>query len=386
MQNSDYDKSIAIIGVSCRFPRAKNLDEFWNLLINGIDAVEEIPKKRWDIKYYYDQDPTVEGKSVQKDSALLEDTYHFDPYFFNISPLEAKEMTPSQKLMMELGWEAFQDSSIPNAKIKGSSTGVFVGNSWTDFEKIRSNKKSPMNQHTALGQSANIIANRISYCFGLTGPSLVVDTGCSSSLVAIQIACQSIWDGSCSLALAGGVNHLLDPEQYAILSKFGGLSPTGKCHAFDQDADGFVRGEGGGFILLKSLAEAIRDKDQIHAIIRGVAINNNGNNTNLPAPSISGQVQVIKDAYRFAGFAPADIQYLEAHGTGTRLGDKNRNTGNWTSGWQKQRFKKPTFSWICKNQHRPFGSSCWHGGLDQGTGIYETQGHSKEPSFQYPKS
>ena len=322
MLNPINAKSIAIVGVSCRFPQAKNIDEFWALLINGIDAVEEIPQKRWDVQRFYDQNPAAPEKSVQKDSALLDDVHHFDPYFFNISPLEAKEMTPSQKLMLELAWETFLDSRIPFMKMRGSKTGVFVGNSWADFEKVRFAKKAPMNQHTALGQCANIIANRVSYHFGLTGPSLVVDTGCSSSMVAIQIACQNIWEGNCSLALAGGVNHLLDPDLYAILSKFGGLSPTGKCHAFDQEADGFVRGEGGGFILLKSLEDAIRDKDNIHAVIRGISINNNGNNANLPAPSISGQVEVIKEAYRFAGFTPADIQYLEAHGTGTRLGDK----------------------------------------------------------------
>ena len=316
------NQAIAIIGLSCRFPLAKNIDEFWNLLASGIDAVEEIPLERWNISQFYDPDPNAPDKSIQKHAAFLENIHHFDPYFFNISPLEAKEMNPSQKLMLELTWEALQDSSIPYSKIKGSKTGVYIGSIWTDFEKVRSHKKSPLNQHSALGQCANVIANRISYTWGLTGPSLVVDTGCSSSLVAIHLACQSIWDGSCKLALAGGVNHLLDPEQYAVLSKFGGLSPTGRCHAFDQAADGFVRGEGGGIVLLKSLEDAIRDKDQIHAVIRGMAVNNNGFNVNLPATSITGQIEVIKEAYKNAGIKPSDIHYLEAHGTGTRLGDK----------------------------------------------------------------
>ena len=312
---------IAIVGLSCRFPMANNLDEFWNLLITGIDAVTEIPQDRLKIDNYYDPDPTLPGKIQQKHGAFLKEVHHFDPFFFNISPAEAIEMSPSQKLILELVWEAIENSSIPYKKIKGSKTGVYVGNIWSDFEHFRKDKNANATSHSAMGQSSNIIANRVSFTFGFTGPSLVMDTGCSSTLVALHLACQAIWDRSIEIGVIGGVNHILDPEQYVLLTKFGGLSVKGKCSAFDADGDGFVRGEGAGIIMIKPLKKAIEDGDHIYAVIKGSAMNNNGFNENLPATSIKGQLDVLENAYKSSGIKPEDIHYVEAHGTGTKVGD-----------------------------------------------------------------
>ncbi|MBL3656243.1 type I polyketide synthase [Fulvivirga sediminis] len=314
-------KPIAIVGLSCRFPKAHNLQEFWNMLEKGIDAVEKIPISRWDIEEYYDPDKSVPDKTHQRHAAMLEDLDKFDPFFFNISPAEAAEMTPSQKLMMELTWECIENSNIPYNQLAGQKIGVYVGNIWSDFEHLRKHKNAEVSSHSAMGQSANIIANRISYFFGFKGPSLVVDTGCSSSLVALHLSCQALWDNSISHAIVGGVNHTLDPDQNILLSKFGGLSSKGSCSTFDAAADGFVRGEGGGIILLKRLEDAERDGDHIFAVIRGSAMNNNGFNENLPATSTAGQKEVLADAYKNSGIAPEEVHYVEAHGTGTKLGD-----------------------------------------------------------------
>ncbi len=314
-------ESIAIIGMSCRFPQGRNLHEFWQLLLEGKNVVTEIPAERWNIDDYYDADPTVAGKTQQRHAAMLDKVFDFDPLFFNISPAEAIEMNPSQKLILELAWEAMEHSRIPFKKFSGSRTGVFIGNIWTDFESLRKLRNSPDSTHSAIGQSSNIIANRVSYTFGFRGPSLVVDTGCSSALVALHLACQSLWDGSAELSIAGGVNHILNPEQYSILTKFGGLSVKGSCSAFDSSADGFVRGEGAGILLMKRLSDAERDGDHILAVIRGSAINNNGYNINLPATSVEGQMEVLQQAYEESGISPLDVHFIETHGTGTKVGD-----------------------------------------------------------------
>ena len=316
-----HHEPIAIVGMSCRFPKAHTLQKFWELLIQGKDTITEISPDRWDMSAYYDPDPQASRKSHQRHAALLENIHDFDPLFFSISPAEATEMSPSQKLMLELVWEAIENSTIPFKKIQGQKAGVYIGNIWNDFEHLRKHKFAPVTSHSAIGQSSNIIANRISFAFGLTGPSLVLDTGCSSSLVALHLACQSLWDNSSEIAFAGAVNHILDPDQYILLSKFGGLSPKGKCSTFDQAADGFVRGEGAGILLLKTLSQAEKDGNKIYALIRGSAVNNNGHNVNLPATSVAGQKQVLEDAYAKSGIAPDNVHYVEAHGTGTRLGD-----------------------------------------------------------------
>lgn len=312
---------VAIVGMSCRFPGASTPEAFWDLLLQGRDAVQEIPADRWAVEHYYDANPATPDKTHQRHAALLDNIHTFDPLFFSISPAEAAEMNPSQKLALELVWEAIERSAIPYADVQGTHTGVYVGNIWSDFEHYRKHRHARVTQHSAVGQSANIIANRVSFAFGFTGPSMVIDTGCSSSLVALHLACQALWDGSISLGVIAGVNHLLDPDQYILLSKFGGLSAKGRCSTFDADADGFVRGEGGGVLLVKTLAQAERDGDRIYAVIRGTAMNNNGYNETLPATSVGGQRQLLTEAYAHSGLLPHMIHYVEAHGTGTRRGD-----------------------------------------------------------------
>ncbi|MBL6449389.1 SDR family oxidoreductase [Fulvivirga sp. 29W222] len=310
---------IAITGMSCRFPKAQSLQDFWCLLEKGEDTIEEI--KRWNIDKYYSPDKGAKDKTHQRHGSMLQHIDDFDPLFFNISPAEAAEMNPSQKLMMELVWECIENSNATYESITDSKVGVYIGNIWSDFEHLRKHKHAEVTSHSAVGQSANIIANRISFFYGFSGPSLVVDTGCSSSLVALHLACQSLWDGSIEQSIVGGVNHTLDPDQNILLSKFGGLSAKGKCSTFDAGADGFVRGEGGGIILLKRLSDAERDGDKIYAVIKGTAINNNGFNENLPATSIKGQLDVLAEAYKDSGIKPGEVHYVETHGTGTPLGD-----------------------------------------------------------------
>lgn len=321
--NSTINEPIAIIGMSCRFPQAPNLETFWELLSGGKDTIREVPRERWDYNDYYDKNPDARNKTNQRHASMLDNIHDFDPLFFSISPAEATEMNPSQKLMLELSWEAIENSKQPLENFQNKNVGVYIGNIWSDFEHHRKHKNAVVTSHSAMGQSSNVIANRVSYAFGFTGPSLVVDTGCSSSLVALHLACQSLRDNSSELALVAGINHILDPDQYILLSKFGGLSSTGKCSAFDAGADGFVRGEGAGTILLKKLSDAERDGDTIYAVIRGSAINNNGANVSLPATSSTGQKQMLAEAYKHSGIAPHEIHYVEAHGTGTKLGDPN---------------------------------------------------------------
>lgn len=314
-------EAIAIVGMSCRFPGAPNPQAFWKLLAEGRNAISEVSDERWNHKDYYAAEAGAAGKTNQKHGAFIEGIQDFDPLFFNISPREAADMNPAQMLSLALAWEAIEDCSIPYNKIEGSNTGVYMGSCWYEYERARIANNAPTTQHTALGQATNLIANRISYSFGFTGPSLVLDTGCSASLFALHLACQALRDGSIDAALAGGVNTLLDPNMYVAMTHFGALSPDGKCFSFDARGNGYVRGEGAGIVMLKRLADAERDGDKIYAVIKGSALNNNGYNQNLPATSIKGQIEVLEKAYEDAGIEPSQVHYVEAHGTGTRVGD-----------------------------------------------------------------
>lgn len=322
-ENSPMPKPIAIVGMSGRFPQANNLQEFWQLLLNEQTTVEEMPEDRWNLDLFYDPDPSTPNRSYQKFGSFLKDIDKFDPLLFNISPAEAIEMSPSQKLMLELTWEAIESNGLAFEEVAGKKVGVYIGNIWNDFEHVRKHLNANTTSHSAVGQSTNIIANRVSYSFGFTGPSLTLDTGCSSSLVALHLACQSIWNGESEMSVVGGINHILDHDQYVLLAKFGGLSKKGQCSAFSSEADGFVRGEGAGVVLLKKLDDAIADGDNIIALVKGSSVNNNGYNVNLPATSTKGQVEMLEDAYKYSGIAPSDVHYVEAHGTGTKLGDPN---------------------------------------------------------------
>jgi acyl transferase domain-containing protein/acyl carrier protein len=315
------DEPIAVVGMACRFPGAPDLEAFWRLLCDGIDATREVPAERWDPAPFYDPDPETPGTTNTRRGAFLERIDEFDPLFFGISPREAAEMDPQQRFMLELSWEALEDAGLPPRDLAGTKTGVFTGVIWRDYADLHRAAGAPVTSHTGVGQGVTIVANRVSYALGLRGPSLVVDTACSSSLVAVHLACQSLRSGESTLALAGGVNLTLLPETMVALTKFGGLSGEGRCKAFDASADGFARGEGAGVVVLKALSRALADGDPIYCVIRGSAVNNDGASNGLTAPNPESQVEVLRDAYERAGVDPGRVQVVEAHGTGTPLGD-----------------------------------------------------------------
>ncbi|WP_437775825.1 acyltransferase domain-containing protein [Sorangium sp. So ce1097] len=313
---------IAIVGVACRFPGAPSPSAFWRLLREGGDAIAEAPRSRWDPDALFDADISAPGKMNTRVGGFLDAIDQFDPQPFGISPREAVHMDPQQRLMLELSWEALEDAGIAAGEIKGSPTGVFFGVAWMDYGMLvhRAGPEA-LTQHSAIGFHHSIVANRVSYALGLEGPSLSVDTACSASLVAVHLACESLRRGESTLALVGGVNLNLIPESTIGVSKFGALSPGGRCFTFDARASGYVRGEGGGVVVLKPLSRAIRDGDPIYCVIRGSAVNNDGASNGLTAPSPAAQEALLRAAYARAGVDPAAVHYVEAHGTGTLLGD-----------------------------------------------------------------
>ena len=316
-----WNQPIAVIGMACRFPGAPDPAAFWDLLRSGRSAFREISSDRWDINAWYDPDLGKPAKINARMAGLLERIDEFDPHFFGISPREAIQMDPQQRLALELTWEALEDAGVRPDALRDSRTGLFVGVVWHDYETIARKAGAEITVHSGTGQASSIVANRISYALGLQGPSIALDTACSSSLVSVHLACRSLQAGDATLALAGGVNMIIDPDTMVALSKFGGLSPTSQLCAFDSRANGFVRGEGGGFVVLKSLNRALADGDPIYAVIRGTAVNNDGASNGLSAPNPVAQEKVIREACARAGVQTADLHYVEAHGTGTPLGD-----------------------------------------------------------------
>jgi 8-amino-7-oxononanoate synthase/malonyl CoA-acyl carrier protein transacylase len=308
---------IAIIGIGCRLPGASNPQEFWQLLCNGVDAITEIPKTRWDLDTYYDSDPAVPHKMSTRWGGFLDRIDQFDPMFFGIAPREVNSMDPQQRLLVETAWEALEDGGQIPKQLSGSKTGVFIGVSSHDYSTLAASD----DPYSLTGNTGCIAANRLSYLFNFRGPSFAIDTACSSSLVAVHLACQSIWSGECDLALAGGVQALLSPTITVSFSKAGLLSPEGRCKSFDAQADGYVRSEGAGVALLKPLSQAQKDGDAIYAVILGSAVNQDGKSNGLSAPNPEAQEAVLREAYRNAAVSPGQVQYIEAHGTGTRLGD-----------------------------------------------------------------
>ncbi|GFJ80778.1 polyketide synthase [Phytohabitans houttuyneae] len=295
---------IAVVGLACRLPGAAGPGAFWRLLRDGRDAVTAAPP----------------GRASGRRGGYLDRVDHFDAAFFDIPPREAVAMDPQQRLMLELSWEAFEDAGIRPATLSGSRTGVFVGAIWDDYATVLRDAGA-ITRHTITGLHRSIIANRVSYRYGLRGPSLTVDTAQSSSLVAVHLACESIRSGESTVAIAGGVNLILAAHSDEVAELFGGLSPDGRCHTFDARANGFVRGEGGGAVVLKPLADALRDGDRVYCVVRGGAVNNDGGGEALTVPSPAAQEDLLRQAYASAGVAPADVQYVELHGTGTRVGD-----------------------------------------------------------------
>ncbi|MGW0790139.1 SDR family NAD(P)-dependent oxidoreductase [Streptomyces sp. NPDC002911] len=313
---------IAVIGLSCRLPRATDPDAFWRLLSTGTTAVSEIPDGRWDASELYDADSTRPGKTNSRWGGFLEDVGHFDAEFFGISPREAAAMDPQQRLMLELSWEALENAGVVPGSLRGAHVGVFAGAIGTDYATLSQQQGlESIDHHTVVGLSRGLIANRVSYAWGLRGPSFVVDSAQSSSLVAVHLACESLRSGESELALAGGVHLNVVPDSTVAASKFGGLSPDGRCHTFDERANGYVRGEGGGLVVLKPLRKALADGDTVYCVIRGSAVNNDGASDGLTTPDVSAQESVLRTAYERAGVEPSRVQYVELHGTGTKVGD-----------------------------------------------------------------
>ena len=315
---------IAIIGIGCRFPGGINHPEaLWKLMAEGREAVSEVPPDRWNLERYYDPEPGLAGKSVSKRGGFVDGIDQFDPQFFGISPREAPYVDPQHRLLLETAWEAIEDAGMVLDFEKGTDLGVFVGISHNDYQIIQGTPwdSAGISAHSPTGSAHSIAANRISYCLNLRGPSVAMDTACSSALTAVHAACEHIRTGRGDTALAGGVTVMITPGGFIGFSQASMLSPEGKCKAFDASANGFVRGEGAGMVLLKRLSQAIADGDPIHGIITGTATNQDGHTNGISLPSAEAQARLVKDACADAGIAPSQIGFLEAHGTGTAVGD-----------------------------------------------------------------
>jgi acyl transferase domain-containing protein len=313
---------IAIVGLSCRFPGSENPDAFWRLLSSGTDAVKEAPRDRWNKVPHYNADPPVPGTAQKDYGGFLDHIDRFDAAFFGISGREAEQMDPQQRLLLEVTWEALENAGIAPDQLRGSRTGVFIGITSSDyFHLALANNPTGLDIYAATGNALNTAAGRLSYIFGLNGPAMAIDTACSSSLVAVHLACQSLRAGESDVALAGGVNVLLTPEPFAWLHKAGLMASDGRCKTFDERADGFVRGEGCGMIALKRLADAVAAGDQVLALIRATAVNQDGASGGLTVPNGLAQQALVRDALKAAHLEPEELDYVEAHGTATALGD-----------------------------------------------------------------
>ncbi|MDG9706149.1 type I polyketide synthase [Streptomyces sp. DH37] len=322
MHRTPSREPVAVIGLSCRLPQADSPEAFWKLLRDGVDAVTGLPADRRALHTHHGAGPAAPETADGVRGGFLDRVGDFDAAFFGISPREAAAMDPQQRLLLELAWEALENAGIAPGTLRDGHTGVFVG-AMRDGYATLAYRQGPeaVSQHTLTGVNRGALANRISYLLGLRGPSLSVDTGQSSSLVAVHLACESLHSGESGVALAGGVNLNIGPEPFADAAGFGGLSPDGRCRTFDAGANGFVHGEGGGLVVLKPLSRALADGNRVLGVIRGGAVNNDGGGDTFTTPSRTGQEEVLRLAHERAGTDPARVGYVELHGTGTRIGD-----------------------------------------------------------------
>ncbi|MCK0471885.1 SDR family NAD(P)-dependent oxidoreductase [Halalkalibacter sp. APA_J-10(15)] len=318
--NEHGSKDIAIIGVSGAFPNAKSIDEYWDNMLEGRNCISEIPQSRWDWKEYYEYAQQKGDKINARWGGFVDNIQGFDEKFFNISPLEAEMMDPQQRLFLQHTWHAIEDAGFKKSDLSGSKVGVFVGAQFQDYQQVLA-ENGIINAQMGIGNELSIIANRVSYFFNFNGPSEVVNTACSSSLVAVNRAIQSIANNESEIALAGGVSLIISPNGMISADKMGILSKTGSCKTLDQNADGYVKGEGIGIVVLKPLSKAIEDKDHIYAVIKASSVNHGGKATSLTAPNSKLQSKLLVDAYTKANVSPDTISYIELHGTGTQLGD-----------------------------------------------------------------
>ena len=316
---------IAIIGYAFELPKEINTnDKLWEVLEGGRDVIEEIPKDRWDWKKIYDKDPNAEGKAYAHHGAFLKNIDKFDPNTFRITPIESHNIDPQQRLVLKTVWRALENGFLPINKLKHSNTGVFIGATMDDYLQLqtRIGHGENINRYTHFGSTLNNISGRVSFVYGFHGPSVTIDTACSSSLVALDSAIKAIKDGDCDIALAGGVNVILTEELYIKFSRTQMLSKTGKCRTFDNSADGYVRGEGCGILVIQKVGRAKAEGKRILAVIRGSSVNHNGNSSGLTVPSGKAQEELITSCMKKADVSIDEIDYIEAHGTGTQLGDK----------------------------------------------------------------
>lgn len=309
---ADAAEPVAIVGLGCRFPGAPSPEDLWSLLEGRGSGITKVPPGRWSV-----------GARLPagRFGGFLQGLDRFDAAFFGISPREAPHVDPRQRLTLELSWEALEDAGIPPDSLAGSDTGVFIAVLSNDYDQLLFRDLSRVDAYSGPGTANSIVANRVSYALDLHGPSLVLDTACSGSLVAIHLACQSLRADESRVALAGGVSVNLLPHGDLFFAAAGALSPDGRCRTFDEGANGIVRAEGAGLVVLKRLSDAVQDGDRVYAVIRGSAVNSDGRTNGLMAPSRDAQEAVVRDAYRRAGVAPSNVQYVEVHGTGTPLGD-----------------------------------------------------------------
>jgi acyl transferase domain-containing protein/D-arabinose 1-dehydrogenase-like Zn-dependent alcohol dehydrogenase/acyl carrier protein len=322
VSSTPADEPIAIIAVSCRFPGAPDPEAFWDLLSGGVDAIREVPEDRFDIDEFYDPDPEVAGKTYTRFGGFLDGIDGFDPEFFGISPREAVWIEPQQRLMLETVWEGLERAGYSPAALRGSQTGVFAGVAANEYAHLLSSESvDKIEPYFITGNALNAISGRVAFALGLEGPAMAVDTACSSALVAVHQAVQALHSGDCDLAVAGGVNVLLSPVTVIAASRARMLSPVGRCKTFDASADGYVRSEGCGILVLKRLSDAQRDGDRICAVISSSAVNQDGASSGLTVPNGGAQQRLIGTALARAGLTGGDVDYLEAHGTGTPLGD-----------------------------------------------------------------
>lgn len=311
---------IAIVGMAGRFPGAGDLDAYWSMLVEGRDGTGDLPIGRWT---EYAGEDVMSAKMAEQPltGGYLPDLASFDAEFFGLSPLEAANMDPQQRIMLEVSWEALENAHIAPNTLRGESVGVYIGSSNNDYGMLITADPAEAHPYALTGTASSIIPNRISYAFDFRGPSVSVDTACSSSLVAVHHAVRALREGDADVALAGGVNILASPFVTTAFGELGVLSPTGHIHAFSDDADGFIRSDGAGVVVLKRVADALADGDDILAVIKGSAVNSDGHSNGLTAPNPESQIDVLARAYADAGVEPSDVDYVEAHGTGTILGD-----------------------------------------------------------------
>lgn len=313
---------VAVVGMGLRFPGARGPEQFWELLCNGGDAISEVPGDRWDVEAWYDSDPAAPGKMSTRWGGFIDDVYGFDAGFFGISPREALCLDPQQRLLLEVAWESLEHAGIAPDSLAGTPTGVFVGIAGMDYaHRMLGRGGQEIDSYLAQGIAHSAASGRLAYLLGLEGPAVSVDTACSSSLYAAHLAIRSLRSGESRIALLGGVNLILLPELLVTFSKAGMMAPDGRCKTFDARADGYVRSEGCGVLVLKRLGDAEADGDHIWGVLRGSASNQDGRSSGMTAPSGPAQERVLEGALADAGLEPGDVQYVETHGTGTALGD-----------------------------------------------------------------